>query len=505
MSSDSYSRLPALFFCFVEVVLIVLYGVFVEWGPHTAFKTHETEDAATTEMIQTTYPIFQDVHVMIFVGFGFLMTYLRKHSWSSVGFNFLIAVLAFQLQILTSNLWKRIFEQVSWDEKIHLESVSLVEADFAAGAVLITFGGLLGKVSAFQMLFLAIIEVFVYSFNEILLYHKLKLQDVGGSLVIHTFGAYFGLAVAWVMSDRKKAKDHPDNASSYTSNLFSIFGTLFLWMYWPSFNSALETENGALRTQISTLFALIGSALMTFVLSAHYKNGKFHMEDILNATLAGGVAVGACANLIQNPFAGFVVGMVAGAVSTWGFETLSGVLQRKIGLYDTAGIHNLHGMPGLLGGIISSIFVAAMTDETLGESVEGKFGRGAHKQGGMQIAATFISLGIAIIAGLVTGCLLKLKWFNPPREYFNDNQFWEGVDEEAPEVQHIPTNKTAPGDIQMTENYERIITDKGIPDGVTGRIMSDAKLPEAKANLISNEVDSPQKVSPHTGKPLKDE
>ena len=35
--------------------------------------------------------MFQDVHVMIFVGFGFLMTFLRKYSWGSVGFNFLLA------------------------------------------------------------------------------------------------------------------------------------------------------------------------------------------------------------------------------------------------------------------------------------------------------------------------------------------------------------------------------------------------------------------------------
>lgn len=42
---------------------------------------------------------FQDVHVMIFVGFGFLMTFLQRYGFSSVGFNFLIA--AFSLQWAT--------------------------------------------------------------------------------------------------------------------------------------------------------------------------------------------------------------------------------------------------------------------------------------------------------------------------------------------------------------------------------------------------------------------
>lgn len=39
---------------------------------------------------------FQDVHVMIFVGFGFLMTFLQRYGFSSVGFNFLIAAFALQ-------------------------------------------------------------------------------------------------------------------------------------------------------------------------------------------------------------------------------------------------------------------------------------------------------------------------------------------------------------------------------------------------------------------------
>lgn len=42
---------------------------------------------------------FQDVHVMIFIGFGFLMTFLQRYGFGSVGFNFLIA--AFSLQWAT--------------------------------------------------------------------------------------------------------------------------------------------------------------------------------------------------------------------------------------------------------------------------------------------------------------------------------------------------------------------------------------------------------------------
>ena len=40
--------------------------------------------------------MFQDVHVMIFIGFGFLMTFLKKYGLSAVSLNMLIAVISIQ-------------------------------------------------------------------------------------------------------------------------------------------------------------------------------------------------------------------------------------------------------------------------------------------------------------------------------------------------------------------------------------------------------------------------
>lgn len=40
--------------------------------------------------------MFQDVHVMIFIGFGFLMTFLKKYGLSAVSLNMLNAVICLQ-------------------------------------------------------------------------------------------------------------------------------------------------------------------------------------------------------------------------------------------------------------------------------------------------------------------------------------------------------------------------------------------------------------------------
>lgn len=44
---------------------------------------------------------------------------------------------------------------------------------------------------------------------------------------------------------------------------------------------------------------------------------------IQNATLAGGVAVGTCADMSIEPYGAMLIGLVAGIISTLGFKFLS--------------------------------------------------------------------------------------------------------------------------------------------------------------------------------------
>lgn len=85
---------------------------------------------------------------------------------------------------------------------------------------------------------------------------------------------------------------------------------------------------------------------------------KLEMEIILNASLAGGVVMGANAGLIANAYGSMLAGFITGFVSAFGFGYLGPWLREKIYLHDTCGIHNLHGMPGFIGGILSAIMAA---------------------------------------------------------------------------------------------------------------------------------------------------
>ena len=55
-------------------------------------------------------------------------------------------------------------------------------------------------------------------------------------------------------------------------------GTLFLWLFWPSFNGGLASGNAQIRAIINTYFSMTGSVVGTFLFSMLFdKNRKLTM------------------------------------------------------------------------------------------------------------------------------------------------------------------------------------------------------------------------------------
>jgi len=89
-------------------------------------------------------------------------------------------------------------------------SYSLVKADFAAAAVLISLGAVIGKISPTQLLWMTLFEVIIFSANIAFGEKGLKASDVGGSMFIHTFGAYFGMGVSRAITPADLSKEERD-------------------------------------------------------------------------------------------------------------------------------------------------------------------------------------------------------------------------------------------------------------------------------------------------------
>lgn len=100
-------------------------------------------------------------------------------------------------------------------------------------------GALLGKCNILQLWIIATIEVCFYSLNNAVLTSVFYAKDLGGSMTIHQFGGYFGLAASFFFRPKKAKEDEKtshQNGGSYYSNYIAMIGTLFLFIYWPSFN-----------------------------------------------------------------------------------------------------------------------------------------------------------------------------------------------------------------------------------------------------------------------------
>ncbi|XP_064104270.1 ammonium transporter Rh type B-like [Macrobrachium nipponense] len=330
------------------------------------------------------------------------------------------------------------------------------------------------------MLLMAFVEVIVYTINLYLCIEVLGIIDLGGSIVIHTFGAYFGLAFSRTVSRKMKVSDHPNEGSTYTSDIFSMIGTIFLWVYWPSFNGALGSNKGIGRAVINTYLGLTAAVVAAFLTSAWVsRKNRFTMVHVQNATLAGGVAVGSVADLMIQPWGALCIGFFAGFISTSGYIFIQPWLLKKIGLHDSCGVHNLHGMPGVISAIVSIGMCMFASETYYGkdlyvqfphmsppansshfqelkmtlESLEPGSGWTPNQQALYQSLGLIVTLVIAIISGAITGISLSFDRCEPVSHHrlFSDAPYWELPEDEHHDSSHVDIhNHTKVFSVQVT-------------------------------------------------------
>ncbi|PNH12195.1 Ammonium transporter Rh type A [Tetrabaena socialis] len=395
-----------------------------------------TELAAEEAHVAHYYQFLIHVLLMVFVGFGFLMTFLRKYALSAVGLNFALSAVVMLLAVLALGA----VQQGLLEGKkavITIDLPLLIDAAFAAGSAMISFGAVLGRATPGQLLWMLVLMVPLYTANQYFVFDKFKALDIGGSISIHAFGAYYGLAVSrWIATAPGGGTGHPKNGATPATDVTAMIGTLFLWILWPSFNGALgATPHGTDVWQwhciANTILALLASCVAAFAATVFF-TGRFDMVHVQNATLAGGVAMGSSASLRLPPAASLAVGALAGLLSVTGYALATPALEGSgLALRDTCGVHNLHGMPGVLGGLASALFtwlpqLAAANAELAV--------RGA-AQPLWQLAALGVTVASALVGGTVVGWLVSsvgvVKQELATEQLYDDAPFWGAHEEES--------------------------------------------------------------------------
>ena len=120
----------------------------------------------------------------------------------------LITTLVVQWSVIVEGIFLVLSDTDAHEFPMSISFLELIDGNFAAATVLISFGALIGKVGPTQVLTLSLVEVVVYAANKrFLMMELIEIADIGGTVVIHCFGAYFGLATAWVLGVPKVNSD----------------------------------------------------------------------------------------------------------------------------------------------------------------------------------------------------------------------------------------------------------------------------------------------------------
>lgn len=328
---------------------------------------------------------FRSIHIMamLLVGFGFLMVFVKKYGRTAITATYILVSVSIPLYFLKDSLGFLGSAESLIDR--------LILAEFAAASLLICAGAVLGRLKLHQYIVLALLFIPCYAFNEwLLLFGGMGLIesgafiDTGGSIVIHAFGALFGIGVIFSMTTKKEYETPVE--SDDTSDRFSLLGSMVLWVFWPSFCAALVPLEEISITIINVILALCGSTLATYFSSLKLRK-KVSIADIANASLAGGVAIGSTCNIVSPTFA-FAIGIFAGVLSTFGFAIIQDRFQKTIKKVDTCGVLYLHGLPGLFGGLAALLAVSGISHNA-------------------QIKGILITIILSIITGLITGKILS--------------------------------------------------------------------------------------------------
>ena len=434
-----------LIYIILEVILIIVIATLFDWDKRNhpnysciEYKENDTDISIlnsiykeTEKELSTYYGLFRDINIMAFVGFGMLHTLTQGNTWTSIAFDILSIVLSFQISLFFNLIFENAFKE-SWNNGV-LNFDTFIKAIFNSCAILVSLGAVHGKISHIQYLVLIISETILSSLNLKLCDVKLKIIDTGGGLYIHTFGALFGIAIYIVLFRSKKKRARLSaynraNITNYLSNITCFVGVLFILNYLPSFNSGLAlSDDGRYRAAINTYFSIIGSIVMSFIITGFIYNGKFIYEYILFGSFSGGIIISTCCSVCLDHWAALLIGMLCGLICIILFKYLN-ELFLELGYYDIYNIIIVHGIPGILGAFISCMFISDLDHRVdnyyniLLKDME----RTNRAQAGIQIAAIFITCAISFVGGITVGFLIKVSRCGKIKEYFDDNEFFYG-------------------------------------------------------------------------------
>lgn len=236
---------------------------------------------------------------------------------------------------------------------------------FAATAATIVSGAVAERTKfSSYIIFTVVITLFIYPISGHWKWgggwlDQLGFLDFAGSTIVHSVGAWVGLAGAIILGPRLGKYDKKGKAKAIPGHnlAFGALGVFILWFGWFGFNpgsqlGAAGNDNTLAIAHIvltTNLSAAGGAMAALFTSWIKYKRPALSLG--LNGALAGLVAITAGCDIVS-PGAAVIIGIVAGIILVFSVEFIDQVLK----VDDPVGAISVHGVCGAFGTIAVGLF-----------------------------------------------------------------------------------------------------------------------------------------------------
>ena len=183
--------------------------------------------------------------------------------------------------------------------------------------------------------------------------------DFAGGLVVHISAGVGGLVAAKALGNRHGYG--AENLAPFDLSL-AVIGTGMLWVGWFGFNggSALSASPRAVMAISATHLSACAGALTWAALEWSTRR-KPSVLGMISGAVAGLGTITPASGFVA-PWAGIVIGVVAGAVCFWACTWL----KQRYKYDDSLDVFGVHGVGGMAGTLLCGVFAAKAIGETSG-------------------------------------------------------------------------------------------------------------------------------------------
>jgi Amt family ammonium transporter len=236
---------------------------------------------------------------------------------------------------------------------------------FAATAATIVSGAMAERTEfKAYLIFSVVITVLIYPISGHWTWgggwlSQMGFHDFAGSSIVHSVGAWVGLAGAAIIGPRlgKYDKNGKPKAIPGHNLTLGALGVFMLWFGWFGFNpgsqlAAAGTENaiGIAHIAVTTNLAAAAGAV-TAMLVSWFRYKRPALSISLNGALAGLVAITAGCDAVD-PIGAMATGIIAGLILPFAVEFFDKILK----IDDPVGAISVHGVSGAFGTLAVGLF-----------------------------------------------------------------------------------------------------------------------------------------------------